>query len=226
MKFLIKSLFLLAFFGSALSGLAQIPDSLIDKKTKHVIKKVAKRMDHYSALKSSITIVANRTDGTVDTSNLDVFIKANKYKMIWHRKGIIDEYYDDGVTNAYYSSKRNEVELDSSNNLISDDSTFSPVTFFKICKKGFRYTFAGQDTSNGKVVERIDLTPLLNRSKKYALVSFYIDKKSNCISKICVHFISGYQVTYFIDSFWPNEEIPDDTFLFNQSQHPGVKTGC
>ena len=183
-----------------------------DEKAKKILDEVSAKTKSYSTIKADFTWIIEKKDKSKDTQKGKIQIKGAKYKL--EIPGHI--IYCDGNTIWDYIKDINEAQIKDVEE--DDEDAITPSNIFTIYEKGFKYKFDKEDANN----QYINLFPSNPDKKKYHTIKLTIDKKKKQITSVKVMMKDGTTQTYTISSFEANTAIPDSTFTFNKSEHPGV----
>lgn len=104
------------------------------------------------------------------------------------------------------------------------DPTVNSITpqklFTNFYDKDFLYKLNGVVTLNGKKVQEIELTPV-DKTKPFHKVLLYINNNNITTTKIFEK--TGNRYTYSITNMNTTTNIPDNTFVFDPKNYPGVE---
>lgn len=163
----------------------------------------------------ALRLVANIPGVKTDTAHIEMTLKRYKYKLVLHKAGNREEYYNDGKTTAIYNQKTDEVAYDTAPDLATQKrNRTSPGNLFTIHENGFYYHFIKEDTLDGTVMEYIDLFPEMPKKVNYHTIHLIIDKANNRITSITILNKDGSEIKYIVDSYIPNRAIPEHIFKF------------
>ena len=104
-------------------------------------------------------------------------------------------------------------KIDVSNNAITPQKLFT--NFYD---KDFLYKL----NSDAKGIQEIELTPI-DKTKMFHKVIVFINKATQTITSTRVFEKAGNRYTYSVSSMNTKVNIPDNTFVFNQKNYPGME---
>jgi outer membrane lipoprotein carrier protein len=188
-----------------------------DPAAKKVLDAISNKFKSYKAVQSNFTLQIEDAHGKVQgTKKGTVFMKGPKYRV--NITG--QEIYSDGKNVWTYDKAANEVtitQLDASGAGITPQKLFT--SFYD---KDFLYKLNGEKKVGGKVVQEIEMTPV-DKTKAFHKVYLLVDKKTQTIYSTKVLEKNGNKYSYTVNSLNGKAAIPDETFVFNNSKHPGVE---
>lgn len=104
-----------------------------------------------------------------------------------------------------------------------DEESINPKKLMTIWETGFKNKYAKQETLNGKKVHVINLFPTNPGEVSYHTIILYISVDGNELKKAIMKTKDGSTMTYSIEKFEKNKEIPDSKFVYNPQKFPGFK---
>jgi len=213
------SIYILLFLGSMEAHAQQ------DAQAKSILNAVSKKFKAYAIVKADFTfLLDNPQAGGKQSQNgaLIVNSKAGKYKVTLfdpvNKVATDQEIISDGKTQWTYLLKDKEVQV---NNAGKSEDEMNPSQLFTMYEHGYKYIYNGDEKLNGKLCAVIDLSPE-NIDKPFFKIRLYIDKAKQQIYSAIMFDKSGARYTYTLNTITPNVKVPDDTFVFDKSKHPGV----
>lgn len=200
-------------FSGFLTGFAQSNDPA----AKAVLDAVSARFKTFKAVQSNFTLQVEDGSGKVQgTKKGIVWMKDGKYKI--NITG--QEIYCDGKTVWTYDKASNEVTL---TKFDGGQGTITPQKLFtNFYDKDFLYKLNGEKKAGAKTIQEIELTPV-DKTKPFHKVYVYVDKASKAINATKVLEKNGNKYTYSVQSFNGKASVPDDNFVFNKANYPGVE---
>lgn len=186
-----------------------------DAKAKAVLDKLSAKIKGMSSLKASFTFVAKDAKGKVQLNQKGtIMMKGEKYHVTVPNQEMIS----DGKTMWTYMKNNKEVQVANYN---PGEMTMSPAKLFSgSYAKDFNYTYAGQQTVNGKVVDIVYLTP--KAAKTFKSVTILIDQTGMVMSG-SVEEKNGNYYTYSLSGVQANAASSDALYTFNAKAYPGVE---
>jgi outer membrane lipoprotein carrier protein len=199
-------------FGATLA-LAQSPEVV---KAKAILDKVSQVTKSYNSIKADFTFtLENKQADITDSYDGTILISGNKYKATVMNA---DSYFD-GETLWTYLTEVGEVNISTPDP--SDEMSLSPSNIFNIHENGFRYIHAGEQTTDGKQIEIVDLFPE-DRDKPFSRIKLYVNKANHHISKITQIGKDGNNYIIDIKNMETNVPVEPSMFIFNTEEHPDV----
>jgi outer membrane lipoprotein carrier protein len=188
-----------------------------DPDAKKFLDEVSVKMKSYKAIQASFTLQLEGAKGNLQgTKKGTVFVKGNKYKLSMTGQ----EIFCDEKTVWTYDKSSNEVTISKFDPSSSSISAQKLLTDFY--DKDYLYKLNGEEKSNGRLVEEIELTPV-DKTKNIFKVYVYVDKLAKTILNFKMLDKSGNKYIYTINSFNGKAQINDNSFIFDKASHPGVE---
>ncbi len=188
-----------------------------DPAAKKVLDAVSNKFKSYKAVQSNFTLQVEDGHGKVQgTKKGTVFMKGQKYRV--NITG--QEIYSDGKSVWTYDNAANEVTITA---LDASGSGITPQKLFtSFYDNDFLYKMNGEKTVGGKVIQEIEMTPV-DKTKSFHKVYLLVDKKTQSVYSTRVLEKNGNKYSYTVNSLNGKASIPDATFVFQSSKHPGVE---
>ena len=209
MKRIFTSILLsLSFF---ISGTAQDADALLSKLSEN-----ANTFDSIDATYTS-TILDVKSDFE-ETLNGYIQIEENKFKLDLGEFVIIT----DGVSVWTYEKESNDCYIEDAEMLA--EQGIDPSKIFTIWEDDFKNEWMGVRTLEGRELVQVNLYPTGDEAleKAYHTIQLFIDKSALEVVQLVIKGRSGVDTDYQINSFKTGMNIPASTFLFTESDFPGV----
>ena len=209
MKRIFTSILLsLSFF---ISGTAQDADALLSKLSEN-----ANTFDSIDATYTS-TILDVKSDFE-ETLNGYIQIEENKFKLDLGEFVIIT----DGVSVWTYEKESNDCYIEDAEMLA--EQGIDPSKIFTIWEDDFKNEWMGVRTVEGRELVQVNLYPTGDEAleKAYHTIQLFIDKSALEVVQLVIKGRSGVDTDYQINSFKTGMNIPASTFLFTESDFPGV----
>lgn len=204
-------------FATSLTTIAQAPKGMgtSDPEAKKILDAVSAKFRTYKAVQAKFSLkIENAAGKNIGTKAGTVYMKGTKYRISVTGQ----EIYSDGSNTWTYDKSAKEVtvnKIDPSANSITPQKLFT--NFYD---KDFLYKLNGDVTLNGKKVKEIELTPI-DKSKPFHKVLIYVS--NNTITQTKVFEKTGNRYTYSVSNMNTTGNIPDNTFVFDSKQYPGVE---
>lgn len=199
-------------------GFATVANAQQDAKAKAILAGVSQKYKSYKYIKTDFSFTLNNSKANVkETQQGTLYVKVNsdKYKVSMTNQ----ELYSDGKTQWTYLKNDKEVQV---SNVDNSGDAINPAKIFTVYEKGFKYVFTGEKKIGGKVYQFIDLTPT-DSKKSIFKVRLTINKVAKQISSAELFDKNGNKYLYNVKTFVPNANIPESTFAYNSTAHPGVE---
>ena len=209
MKRIFTSILLsLSFF---ISGTAQDADALLSKLSEN-----ANTFDSIDATYTS-TILDVKSDFE-ETLNGYIQIEENKFKLDLGEFVIIT----DGVSVWTYEKESNDCYIEDAEMLA--EQGIDPSKIFTIWEDDFKHEWMGVRTVEGRELVQVNLYPTGDEAleKAYHTIQLFIDESALEVVQLVIRGRSGVDTDYQINSFKTGINIPASTFLFTESDFPGV----
>jgi outer membrane lipoprotein carrier protein len=122
---------------------------------------------------------------------------------------------NNGESQWVYLSDMNEVQIMEHD----PEEEMTPNKLFTIYENGYKYTYIGASSVQGKRLQLIDLFP--EESGDFMKINIAIDAVKNEIYRIRMHDKNGGTYTYLVNSFKSNTKTKP--FYFDNEKHQGVE---
>lgn len=188
-----------------------------DPQAKKILDDVSSAFKRYKSVVANFTLKIENGAGKVQGVKTGVVkMKGGKYRILLSGQ----EIYSDGNIIWTYDKSANEVQItqfDGSANMITPQKLFT--NFYD---KDFLYKLNGEKKEGSKTIQEIELTPV-DKTKPFFKVLLGIDKSSKSIVSTRVYEKNGNRYIYAVVEMKTNGPIPDDMFVFNSKNYPGVE---
>lgn len=204
-------------FTFSISATAQAPKGMgtNDPEAKKILDAVSAKFRTFKAVQAKFALkIENASGKNIGTKAGTVYMKGTRYRISVTGQ----EIYSDGSNTWTYDKSAKEVtvnKIDPSANSITPQKLFT--NFYD---KDFLYKLNGDVTLNGKKVQEIELTPI-DKTKPFHKVLVYVS--NNTITQTKVFEKTGNRYTYSVSNMNTSGNIPDNTFVFDVKQYPGVE---
>lgn len=184
-----------------------------DQVAKEILDKLSATTKSYKNMTVSFDfILENKSqDIRVIQSGLLV-LGGDNFRLEMEEQTIIN----DGESQWVYLADMNEVQIMEHD---PEDEMMSLNKLFTIYEEGYKYTYIGASSENGKRLQLIELYP--EESGEFMKIKLSVDAAKNKIDSITMHDKHGGTYTYLVKSFKSNTEI--EPFTFNSSEFPNVE---
>jgi outer membrane lipoprotein carrier protein len=188
-----------------------------DPAAKTILDQASAKIKSYKSIKAVFTLQLQDAQGiSQGIKKGTLFMKGNKYLV----QITGQEIYSDGKTNWTYDKSANEVtitKVDPGSNTISFQKLLT--NFYD---KDFIYKMNGEQKMGAKTVMEIEMTPI-DKTQNFHKIYLYVDKKSHLVSSGKFLDKSNSRYIYTITSLNGDINLPDASFIFDKSKHPGVE---
>ncbi|NNC86434.1 MAG: outer membrane lipoprotein carrier protein LolA [Bacteroidia bacterium] len=187
-----------------------------DAKAMAILEKASANYNSYSTIKADFTItIENLVDETKSSQTGSIITKKSKYVLNMDGQQIISNGNDVWT----YMEDINEVQID----VVSDDEgSISPVNFFTMYEKGYKYVYIGEATHNSKACHQIDLVPE-DDEQTFFKINLFVDISTNLISGAKILDKGGSHFYYTINKFKSNVPTEDSAFEFDVNKHSDIE---
>lgn len=181
-----------------------------DAKASKILDEVSKKTTSYSTITLSFKMSAKGQDVN-QTMTGTAKIKGDSYFLSVDDQ----EVYSDGETMWTYLKEDNECYIEESDD---SDDFITPTKLLTIWEDGFKSKFIKEEGG----IQTINLYPSNPSDSKFHTVLLKIDSSKKQIKSAVIKGKNGVTLTYILTSLIPNKDIPDSTFRFDKTKHPGV----
>jgi len=194
---------------------AQVPKGMgsSDPEAKKILDKVSAKFKTFKSVQSNFSLkIENAANKVMGNKKGTVLMKGTRYRIKVDDKDI----FCDGSNVWTVDAAEKEITLtkiDVSNNAITPQKLFT--NFYD---KDFLYKL----NSDAKGIQEIELTPI-DKTKMFHKVIVFINKATQTITSTRVFEKAGNRYTYSVSSMNTKVNIPDNTFVFNQKNYPGME---
>jgi outer membrane lipoprotein carrier protein len=182
---------------------------LTDPVAKKILAGVSAKFNSATTIKADfIYTLENKEAGLKVSQPGKLWVKGDKYKVGLEQQEIICD-----SKNVWTYLKDMEEATLSEVDPLNDE--FKPSELFTIYEKDFDYIYKGEEVSNGKTMQVIDLSPK-DKNKPYYLIRMAIDKKTSEPLEFKLFEKSGNRYTYTIKTLKLNSTMDDSQFTWNK----------
>jgi outer membrane lipoprotein carrier protein len=184
-----------------------------DQVAKDVLDKLSTTTKSYKNMTIGFNFILENTNLNIKENQKGILIlEDDKFRLEMDAQTIIN----DGEIQWVYLADMNEVQIMEHD---PEDDMMSPNKLFTIYEKGYKYTYAGAESEEGKRLQIIDLFP--EESSPFMKVILAVNAAKSQLHKITIHDKNGGTYTYLITSFSSNTTL--ESFTFNTSDFPEVE---
>lgn len=202
----------------AIAASAQ-PAETIDSKAVGILQTLDKKTKAYATLNAEFTVTQYGPDKKPgDSQKGTLWVKGAKYKYDIKNQTV----FCDSVTTWTYLKDAGEVQINKVDPT-SEKGSLSPATLFSFYEKGFKSHFIDEEKVNNALCESVELYPKHPEKEKYHTIRLFVDKVKNQVAKITFMMKDGTMQVIIVNKFAANSPLPDETFIFNAKNYPGVQ---
>lgn len=188
-----------------------------DPQAQEILDALSSKASSYESFKADFEYtLENKSEGINETQKGSVTLKGKeKYRI----KIAGQEIVTDGETVWTYIPDVGELQISNMpEESEQDGNMLNPANAFHMYKKGFKYTYQGPATVDGRSVEVINLYPMEPDKKPYHTVIVNVDKAKSELVSMIVKSKDGNTYTYRLKNFTPNVPVTDADFKFDESK--------
>lgn len=195
-----------------------IPGISQDEKAVKLLNELSSKTKAYDNFSANFTMNLVDVQSDIDlTRDGTIKVAGDNYRV----KLDDDVIISNGETRWTYQAESNEVYVDYE---VEDDASgINPSKIFTIWESGFKQSYGGSKTVDGRAVEQINLHPIKAAETNYHTVKVFVDEQKMELVKVEVAGKEGDTYIYKLLDFKKNQSLPDGTFKFSKSDFPGVE---
>ena len=183
-----------------------------DQVAKDVLDKLSATTKSYKNITIGFDfIIENKSQNIKETQQGILVLQEDNFRLEMDAQTIIN----DGESQWVYLADMNEVQIMEHD----PEEEMTPNKLFTIYENGYKYTYVGASSVQGKRLQLIDLFP--EESGDFMKINIAIDAAKNEIYRIRMHDKNGGTYTYLVNSFKSNTTIKP--FYFDTEKHQGVE---
>lgn len=208
-----KTISILAAILITVVGFAQT-----DQKAKDILDRASAKIEGYKTLKIKFGVVIT-AEGEEPISQKGVlYLKSDKYKLDMTDQ----EVYNDGTTVTTYLKEDNECYRTPVEDL-EEEEMLSPEELLTLYEDGYNLRYDGEQEYAGEMCDVIFLYPKDPKNAKFHTVKMLVNQSKNEVVYAYLKGKDGTNMKYKLVSMEIDVEMSDDTFIFNEAEHPGVE---
>ncbi|MBD3636473.1 MAG: outer membrane lipoprotein carrier protein LolA [Crocinitomicaceae bacterium] len=208
-----KTISILAAILITVAGFAQT-----DQKAKDILDRASAKIEGYKTLKIKFGVVIT-AEGEEPISQKGVlYLKGDKYKLDMTDQ----EVYNDGTTVTTYLKEDNECYRTPVEDL-EEEEMLSPEELLTLYEDGYKLRYDGEQEYAGEMCDVIFLYPKDPQNAKFHTVKMLVNQSKNEVVYAYLKGKEGTNMKYKLVSMEKDVEMSDDTFIFNEAEHPGVE---
>ncbi|TAH01933.1 MAG: outer membrane lipoprotein carrier protein LolA [Sphingobacteriales bacterium] len=185
-----------------------------DASSKIILDALSEKFKTNDAVKTDFNItVYNPEIKNKDSQNGVLYLKSNKYKIIFQNQEILS----DGKNQWTYLKADNEVQI----NMVSkDEDALNPAQIFTAYNKGYKTKYNGETKIGTIIYQNIELAPIATKS--FFKIKMVINKAKNQIFSLSVFDKNGNIYTYLVKNLVSVKDISDSFFVWDKKKYPNV----
>lgn len=207
-----KTISILAAFLITVAGIAQS-----DPEAKEILDKASAKIDGYKTLKIKFGVTISSVDNDDISQKGTLYLKGDKYKLDMTDQ----EVYNDGVTVTTYMKEDNQCFKADVEDLEEEDM-LSPDQLLTLYEEGYNLKYGGEQEYAGSMCDVIFLYPKDPANAQFHTVKMLVDRKKNEVVYTFLKGKDGTNMKYKLVNMEKDVEMSNDTFIFNEAEHPGV----
>jgi len=199
------SLFLIAFSTTLLAQ---------DQLAKNVLDRLSTTTQSYKNMRVSFDFIFENKNQKINEKQKGVLVLQDEMFRLEMDEQII---INDGENQWIYLTDMNEVQIMEHD---PEEQLMSPKKLFTIYEEdGYKYSYVGAKSENGKRLQIIDLFP--KESGAFMKVILEVDAAKNQLQRITILDKNGGKYTYLVTNFKSNTFV--ESFTFNIINYPGIE---
>lgn len=191
-----------------------------DPKAKVILDAVSEKYQTIPGLKAVFEYSYSlEGESSTHSQTGEIAIKGDKYHLILPGQG--QEIFNNGKTVWTFinSGSYKEVTINSASEM---EDELKPSSVYNIYKKGYDYSLKGEKTTNGVLVQIIELTAEKSGAP-FKQVTLMVDKNKKDLVGWEILDDQGGKLMYQFKSVDTKTSLPDDYFVFNATKHGKVE---
>jgi len=199
-----------------LAAISLVLQAQSHEKAKEILDKVSAQTKDYPSIVADFSFaLENLQEDISEVYQGNIILKGNKYKV---NLMDVDTYFDGEIM---YTHMIDAEEVNITIPDLEDEETLNPATIFTIYEEGYTFNYVTDGVVEGKACHEIDLYPM-NRDKPFSRVKLLILKDNLQIYSIRQVGKDGNNYTVIVNNMKTNEQINDNTFVFDKTKNPDV----
>ena len=207
-----KTISILTAILFVVTGLAQS-----DPEAKEILDKASAKIDGYKTLKIKFGVTIVSPDDEMSQKGT-IYLKGDKYKLDMTDQ----EVYNDGVTVTTYIKEENTCFKTAVED-IDEEDMMSPDELLTLYEDGYKMKYGGEQEYANSTCHVIFLYPKDPENAKFHTVKMLVNKEKNEVVYAYLKGKDGTNMKYKLVSMEKDVPMSDDTFVFNEAEHPGVE---
>ena len=185
-----------------------------EEVAKDVLDRLSTTTQSYKNMKVGFDfIIENKTQNINEKQKGILVLQDDMFRLEIEELIIIN----DGENQWNYMTDMNEVQIMEHD---PEEQLMSPKKLFTIYEEeGYKYSYVGAKSENGKRLQIIDLFP--KESGAFMKVILEVDAAKNQLQRITILDKNGGKYTYLVTNFKSNTFV--ESFTFNIINYPGIE---
>jgi outer membrane lipoprotein-sorting protein len=182
-----------------------------------LLGKLSEQAKSYGSIEATYTsTMVDRVSDFEAIQSGTIYVEGDKYSLD------IGDYLiiSDGITIWTYEPAVNDCYVDDAEMMAEDG--MDPSKLFTIWEDDFKNEWKGNVELNGETLVHINLYPNSGDEKPFHTIQLYISEKDLELRRAVVKGREGTDVTYDVETFKPQAQVPADKFTFDPVKYPGV----
>lgn len=189
-----------------------------DEKSEKILNEMSSDIKNLNSFYVEFEMhVKNSTTGEDSKQNGTGYVKGEKYYATLGQNILISN-----AQKNWTVVKEEKVTYQSDADQ-EDDESINPKKLMTIWESGFKNKYAKQESLNGEKVHVINLFPTNPGEVSYHTIILYIGVDDNELKRAIMKTKDASTMTYTIEKFEKNKDIPDSKFVYNPQKFPGFK---
>ncbi len=186
-----------------------------EKKAIEILSKAFNNLKAHDAIYMEFDFISSQSDiEAFDDHNGFLYAKGDKYYI---KSGEM-HFISDGILAWTFLEEVNEVHI---SYLEDTEGALSPISILENFEDEFMPVWLREEVFNSRKVHIIDMAPIEHHSFfKYRLG---IDTETADVLFTTAFDRQGATYTYVVTNMLVNPDVPDDFFLFDPDQYPGIE---
>lgn len=189
-----------------------------DEKSEKILNEMSNEIKSLNSFYVEFEMhVKNATTGEDSKQNGTGYVKGEKYYATLGQNILISNAQKNWTVvkeeKVTYQSDADE----------EDEESINPKKLMTIWENGFKSKYAKQETLNGEKVHVINLFPTNPAEVSYHTIILYIGVGNNELKRAIMKTKDASNMTYTIEKFEKNKDIPESKFVYNPQKFPGFK---
>ena len=185
-----------------------------EEVAKDVLDRLSTTTQSYKNMKVGFDFIIENKNQNINEKQKGILILQDDMFRLEIEEQII---INDGENQWIYMTDMNEVQIMEHD---PEEQLMSPKKLFTIYEEeGYKYSYVGAKSENGKRLQIIDLFP--KKSGAFIKVTLAVDAAKNQLQRITIFDKNGGTYSYLVNTFKSNTSVAP--FTFNTHEYKGVE---